>query len=409
MKHNHDRNYKAARPKVNPWLRMALVFLLTLILFSSGCEKGAKESNQAFAKVPDNPKPGAMVRADPQRTGVYPDSGKVPEGVFLWKVKEKSLPIIADPVISTERLAYNVFWGNAVVCCDAVSGEIRWRYVTDAGNEKTMEPPPELPTPPISAGDAIFFGTIQGKLHALDAETGEKVWVFQAGDEITSSPIVQDGVVYFGCADNHFYALDAQTGEEIWKCDVGAPVISSPAFEEGSLFLFVGTVETGYGVLSLDAREGEERWRFEVAAWPKGFAPCVSGGMVYFVHDDDCVYALDTSTGKLAWKKRVTDGYLMHAPAAYKGKLYLGESEGYVYALDQKTGEEIWKAKLEKGVTSSPSVADGVLYVSSEDQNLYALDCETGKEIWRVFLGMDSAGSPAIMDGVVYTCAGAIR
>ena len=38
------------------------------------------------------------------------------------------------------------------------------------------------------------------------------LWSFETGDVIRSTPTVTGGAVYFGSNDNHVYALDAQTG-----------------------------------------------------------------------------------------------------------------------------------------------------------------------------------------------------
>ena len=62
-----------------------------------------------------------------------------------------------------------------------------------------------------TAGDLVFFGRSQGVLEAVDAETGERLWQFQAGKGALGPPITfqvddeqriavtsRDGITVFG-------------------------------------------------------------------------------------------------------------------------------------------------------------------------------------------------------------------
>jgi glucose dehydrogenase len=44
-----------------------------------------------------------------------------------------------------------------------------------------------------TAGDVVFYGTMDGWFKALDARTGEKLWQFKAGSGIISQPVVYKG------------------------------------------------------------------------------------------------------------------------------------------------------------------------------------------------------------------------
>ena len=48
---------------------------------------------------------------------------------------------------------------------------------------------------------------------------------------------IDDGVVYFGAFDNFVYALDAETGQQKWKFDAGASMLSSPALNSNAVFI----------------------------------------------------------------------------------------------------------------------------------------------------------------------------
>jgi len=54
----------------------------------------------------------------------------------------------------------------------------------------------------------IYVGSDDGRLYAVDATTGEKLWDILTGGKVTSSPAVADGIVYIGSHDGNVYAIE---------------------------------------------------------------------------------------------------------------------------------------------------------------------------------------------------------
>ena len=79
---------------------------------------------------------------------------------------------------------------------------------------------------PAIAGNLVFVGLRDGRLLALDKETGTLHWEFQTGDLVYGSPAVHKGVVYIGSGDHELYALDALTGEVRWSRKTGGRVVA---------------------------------------------------------------------------------------------------------------------------------------------------------------------------------------
>jgi hypothetical protein len=145
----------------------------------------------------------------------------------------------------------------------------------------------------------VFFGSRDGHVYAVDAETGSLAWR-------------DNGVVYAGSSDGLFaQALDADSGEELWRTPTEFRVFASPALSGGTVL-----VADHAGVLfALDRRTGAERWRFRAGQAIQS-SPVVAKGVIYFGSDDGFVYAL-----------RGTDGPSLHravfwdaaVPALYSG------------------------------------------------------------------------------------------
>src|SRR5881392_2555015 len=107
-------------------------------------------------------------------------------------------------------------------------------------------------TPAIDHG-MVYVGSYDGKFYALDAQSGAVKWKFategerrfeakgihgwqpksqtfaDAFDVFLSSPAVADGAVYFGSGDGNLYSLDANSGALRWKFRTGDVVHASPA------------------------------------------------------------------------------------------------------------------------------------------------------------------------------------
>jgi quinohemoprotein ethanol dehydrogenase len=78
------------------------------------------------------------------------------------------------------------------------------------------------------ADGKIIWGTIDGRLIAVHAKTGQKVWETRVADSklqysITGAPRIGDGLVFIGVGGGEFYtrgylsAYDLKTGKKVWK------------------------------------------------------------------------------------------------------------------------------------------------------------------------------------------------
>src|ERR1700744_6197894 len=75
----------------------------------------------------------------------------------------------------------------------------------------------EVVSSPAVFDGVVYVGSNDGKLYAIDQQTGTQKWSFAAKSRIPSSPAVSGGLVYFPSYDGNFYAVDAATGQQRWK------------------------------------------------------------------------------------------------------------------------------------------------------------------------------------------------
>ncbi len=292
--------------------------------------------------------------------------------------------------------------------------------------------------PTVGAG-AVYVGSQDGTVYALDFATGCIRWTFLADSEVRSSPTLEPWQagdtkarprLYFGDFNGNAYAVDAQTGLLQWKVRVDAhprmTITGSPRLFEGRLYVPMSSTE----------------W---AAAADPGYECCTFRGGVT---------ALDANTGQLVWRsysipeepvatgEKNSAGAIRRAPAGApiwnsptidvkRRRLYVGTGEGYtspaaaqtdsVIAFDLDTGRMVWwyqsiakdawnmacfigggpNCPSENGpdldigappiLHRLPSGRD-VLLVGQKSADIFSLDPDDGRLLWKVRYGRGGFG-----------------
>ncbi|EAQ98112.2 PQQ-dependent dehydrogenase, methanol/ethanol family [Congregibacter litoralis] len=149
---------------------------------------------------------------------------------------------------------------------------VAWTYElkTNRGVEAT----------PIVVDGVMYVTSAWSLVYALDAETGEELWVYDPEvdkavgvnaccDVVNRGVAVYEGQVFVGVIDGRLEALDAKTGERNWSIvtvDQSKPytITGAPRVVDGKVLIGNGGAEMGVrGYLSAyDANSGEKIWRF---------------------------------------------------------------------------------------------------------------------------------------------------
>src|SRR3546814_15367239 len=79
----------------------------------------------------------------------------------------------------------------------------------------------------VCSSDLIFVSTGFARIFALDAETGETLWIHKAPSPMRGAPVVSDGRVFVITLDNQMLVLNTETGERLWN-HVGVQEMAGP-------------------------------------------------------------------------------------------------------------------------------------------------------------------------------------
>lgn len=217
---------------------------------------------------------------------------------------------------------------------------------------------------PTATKEAIFVGSQDGTVYALDTDTGCVWWEFYADAEVRVAPSIktdETGLptsLIFSDFNANVYAIDAHTGAQVWKTSVrDHPVTTltgSPTVFEDQVFVPMSSTEVVSafnpeyecctfrgGVAALDANTGERLWVFNTVGEPQPTRINAAGTQMH------------GPSGAPVWSVPTVD--------EKRGLLYFGTGENYtapanelsdaIIALRLRDGELVWSNQTISGDT----------------------------------------------------------
>ncbi len=216
---------------------------------------------------------------------------------------------------------------------------------------------------------AVFVGSQDGTVYALDLKSGCMRWSFRASAEVRTAIVADPATerLYFGDVLARMYAVDAMTGKLIWKTKVdehsNATITGSPTLGGGQLFVPVSSLEV-------------------TAAADPNYACCTFRGSVV---------ALNAKIGSVNWQH-----YSVTKPGVIQGKTKAGTD------IIGPSGAPIWNSPSFDPNTNRVYFGSGENYSSPADGNsdaIFAVNATTGKRIWISQLTKGDAWNVGCMIG----------
>jgi alcohol dehydrogenase (cytochrome c) len=261
--------------------------------------------------------------------------------------------------------------GRATAAIDPADCTVVWKSV--------YTPQQREPFPPVNRGVAVAAGrVVRGRadcrLMALDALTGEQLWLVDpcnpvAGEYFSAAPIVWHDKIFLGLGggdlgiQGRIFAFDAATGRTLWQFntipypgEVGADTWKGDSWKTGG-----GGSWTSY---TLDSDTGE---LFVSVGNPAAdFNSESRPGANLFTNS---VVVLNATTGKLKWWYQASlrddkDYDLGAAPILYalpngKPVVAVASKDGYLYVIDRTSHRLVFKTAVTTILNSSKPLNTG--------------------------------------------------
>ena len=284
-------------------------------------------------------------------------------GTLLWEYRRelpqslragvsRNLAVLDDLVYLSTQDAY-------LVALDARTGDTRWRW-------QTPEDRPQMVPSWQGVGlsdELLFVGLRTSEVAAIDRDTGELVWATaigtvpqEIGEMVTTAPMYARGRVYAGVASGdsggqgRIVALDAESGEIDWTFFIVPrpgefghdtwPQDSNTWQMGGGGVWLVGTVDPDLGLVYFATGNPVPMFGGEIRAGDNLFTASV--------------VAVDTETGELRWHYQVVRHDVWDADIATPLLLYETQvdgqprkalaamrADGFLFLFDRETGEPL--------------------------------------------------------------------
>ena len=300
---------------------------------------------------------------------------------------------------------------------------------------------------PVVGGGRVFFGSYDGKVYALDANTGKKVWDFDTGTAVEASPLLAEGTVFVGSLNGVLYALDAAKGKPKWTYETGDRVAGSanwvkPASAKRTHIL-AGSYDSS--LHCMDAQSGKKLWAYMTENFINGtpaiyrksseiavFGGCdgklrlvsavsgkqiseiavgsyipasvaIQGDRAFFGHYGNRLVCVDLSRMRILWEYGgEREAPFFSSPAVWEDKVLIGSRDGALHGVDGKSGKRFWVFETRGAVDGSPVVCGNSAVFGSLDGRLYLVDMQSGKALWSYEIGGSITSTPAVSGGKVF-------
>lgn len=222
-----------------------------------------------------------------------------------------------------------VIWqvaGN-LYAIDTMLGQIQWRQHI---GDQSLQMVPQEESPMALAAGILLVGRSEA-LHALDANSGNELWVLPNPDSGTLQPlagIVASGNLFLIYGHGFLEAVDATTRQIVWSHNELDEVKQLKISDDGTMAyaVLINTVpgnSPAQVLTALDLKTGAAHWTFQPTS-QLSFIHLQSDGFQYQhgrlftivcfssqVTDQGCtrqgLYALDAATGAILWKFESTN------------------------------------------------------------------------------------------------------
>lgn len=289
-----------------------------------------------------------------------------------------------------------------IAAVDAETGRKLWENKTDL---------PFSGGPGIE-GSLLVMGTIDGQVQAFDANTGTERWQTRVSSEVLAPPAVGDGIVVVRCIDGRVFGLDASNGNRLWIHDRSVPLLTLRG--NAALLLRAGAVFVGYDdgtVVALRLQDGSVAWEQSIVN-PEGRSELerladIGAQMVIIASDlilssyKNRLVSIAADSGRLLWFKDIASHTGVQVERV---NLAVSDRNGEVWMLDRRNGSTLWKQDrlLNRGLTR-PAFYGGQLVVGDFEGYLHWIDVENGRFVARVREGRDGfAGAPISVGTTLY-------
>jgi outer membrane protein assembly factor BamB len=260
-------------------------------------------------------------------------------GAVIWRQRLGTM--LGAPTVSG-GLVYVVGRNSEAWAVEADDGRLRWRVPSSDAPSVLVGGPA-----PLVANGRVIFPFPSGEIVSAFPNTGVTLWSsFVAGgrpgtayatfNDITSDPVMVGDTIYAGNQSGRVVAMNARTGTRIWSARDGA---YSPVLVAGGSLFFISDRNE---LIRLDAGSGDRVWGTELPLYVANrerrrkavfthFGPILAGGRLVVASGDGVIRMFSPESGELVGTMDLRGGAASH-PIAVGDMLLVVSEDGRLHA-----------------------------------------------------------------------------
>lgn len=242
------------------------------------------------------------------------------------------------------------------------SGAVRWSCAVEDGIVSDI----------VRAGGRVLAITRADSLLCLDLASGRRLWSYAGGGErsdyefIYRSPAVAGARVFFGDGNGRVHALDLNSGRSVWTRVLGAG-ISTGILAIGDELVLAD--EQGV-IHRLDQTSGAVRADIAVGDTFKG-PPIMVADSLLVLAGDRAIACLDLVAARVRWTHTLS--LSSSRPYLWRGAVVAATVKGELFAFRARDGMPLWSRAF-VGKIRGIGQDDRTLYLGTQEGMIYAYE-----------------------------------
>lgn len=275
-------------------------------------------------------------------------------------------PFVSGPAVSGDYVALGTNHSHAMLL-RASDGELVWDATVSG----------DILSTPLFVNNAVVVKSIDGNVYAFDLKTGAQRFMVDHGTpslilKASASPVRLGELMLVGFSDGKLDAIELQTGRVVWQrsiayangsSDVERLVdIDADPIVRGDL-VYLASYQGEVGALSMTS--GQFLWHKPASTY-KNMA--MDGNTLYMTDSDDVIWAYDASNGQVRWKQEALKARGVTEPVVMGHTLLVGDKTGYLHVLDANHGTLLSRFQQNAPILVAPLVVGHRVYVLTTKQ-----------------------------------------
>lgn len=318
---------------------------------------GKSHKNLGYLKLQPVAQGNTIYTAD--ASGLVQASSKK-NGKIKWSTSLKQ-SLVSGPSVGEGVIAVGAN-NSSLILLNQANGKELWQANLSG----------ELLSPPAIAHHKVIAKTIDGKVYAFDSANGKKLWMVDHGSphlvlKASSSPVILGNLALIGFSDGKLEAIELDSGRLVWQRSMAyatgasdverlVDIDADPIINNNVAYL--ATYQGYIGALSLE--NGEFLWKKTGSVYKNIL---LHANNLYVTDSNDVLWSIDSKTGHVNWKQTALKARGLTEPVLIGNNLVVGDKTGYLHFLDTQAGDLVARSQLSGGISSAPIASGRSLYV----------------------------------------------